>query len=165
MDRRARLLPLGLQRLRLLDCLGGDSLHAPGYFDPAPDADLFTAFREHVARLSREWAAETDPLVMALLAAARFLTGDLAAAAAVLDHLPVAAPQLDHNAGICLLAPLYALRTALPLPADLTDTRRWLAGSAEQTALRAWLADNRDRLRWVEVEGVYRLDRAAGQEF
>jgi len=158
MDRTARFLPLGLQRLRALECLGGNSPQAPGYFAPAADVDIFEAFRRHVARLSQQWAAESDPMTVSLLAAGRLLCGELTAADVILDHLPAQMIKLDHGAGSCLVLPVYALATALPLPATLTDTRRWLAGSAEQTALRAWLNEHRDALHWVEADGVYRRD-------
>lgn len=156
---QARLQPLGLQRLRVLACLGGDMPGAPGYFAPAPGADVFAAFREHVAALSRRWAAGDDPSVAALLAAARLLCGDLTAAETILDHLPAAPIERDHGAGFCLVLPFHALATALPLPRVLAETRRWLAGSAEQAALRAWLAAHCDRLRWVEAEAVYVAER------
>jgi hypothetical protein len=154
-DRTTQLSPLGLQRLRVLDCLGGNSPHAPGYFEPAADSNIFDAFGAYVAQVSRQWAGASDAATVSLIAAARFLTGDLAAAYAIVDHFPAKAFKLDHGAGICLVMPLYALMTALPLPTDLKDTRRWLAGSAEQAALRAWLAEHRDQLRWVEADGVY----------
>lgn len=157
MERTTQLLPLGLQRLRLLDCLGGTNPHASGYFQPAAGTDIFTAFHHYVTYLTHAWATESDPTTISLLAAARFLTGDLAAAAVILDHLPVEAAKLDHGAGICLVMPLYALKTGLPLPAELTETNRWLAGSADQAALRAWLAENGHRLFWIEAAGVYHL--------
>lgn len=158
MDRTAWLSALGWQRLRLLECLGGNDPRAPGYFATAADADVRAAFRQYVAGLSERWAAERDPLAVALLAAARLLTGDLSAAEVILDHLPASATKLDHGAGVCLVMPLHALSTALPLPGALTDTSRWLAGSAEQAALRAWLRERRGDLRWVEAEGRYRLE-------
>ena len=34
MDRDAQLAPLGVQRLRVLDCLGGNNRWAQGYFQP-----------------------------------------------------------------------------------------------------------------------------------
>jgi hypothetical protein len=154
-DRTAQLSPLGLQRLRVLDCLGGNSPHAPGYFAPAADGNIFDAFGNYVAQVSQQWAAASDAATVSLIAAARLLTGDLAAADVIVDHLPAKAFKLDHGAGICQVAPLYALSTALPLPADLKDTRRWLAGSAEQSALRTWLAEHRDKVRWIEADGVY----------
>jgi hypothetical protein len=52
--------------------------------------------------------------------------------------------------------PLYALSTALPLPANLMDTNRWVARTPEQTALRTWLAEHRNKLQWAEADGVYR---------
>ena len=155
MDRTDRLSPLGLQRLRLLDCLGGNNPLAPGYFEPAEDSDIFAAFRRHIIDLSQRWSTEADPLVVSLLAAARVLTGDLAAADAVLDSLAKEEIRLDHGAGICLVAPVYALKAALPLPSNLGDTTRWLAGSEERTALGAWLTEHREKLRWVETAGVY----------
>ena len=156
MDRANRLQPLGLQRLRALDCLGGNMPRAPGYFELADGDDIFAAFRAHVERLSRDWASASDPATVTLLATARLLAGDLAAAAVILDHLPPQPIKLDHGAGKCLVLPFHALAAVLPWPKDLADTQRWLAGSAEQTALRAWLAEHRDTLRWLEADGVYR---------
>src|SRR5215831_9622457 len=121
----------------------------------AADRDIFAAFGYHVARLSQQWADASDPITISLIAAARFLCGDIAAAEVILDHLPVDAFKLDHGAGICLVAPLYALSATLPLPAQLKDTNRWLAGSTEQTALRAWLAEHRGKLRWVEEKAIH----------
>lgn len=153
-----QLQPLGFQRLRLIDCLGGNSRWGLGQFEPAPNADVFEEFRKYIVQLSRRYASESNPLVISLLAAGRFLTGDLAAAEAILDHLPAEAFKLDHGAGYCVVLPLHALSGGLPLPPDLKDTNRWLAGSPTQAALKTWLAANYDKLRWVELEGVYRLD-------
>jgi hypothetical protein len=156
MDRTSQLQPLGVQRLRTLDCLGGNTKLAPGYFAPAEGVDIFAAFREHVGALSRQWANVSDPASVALLAAARLLTGEIAAADAIIDHLPAAPIKLDHGAGVCRIVPYQALAAVLPLPRALADTRLWLAGSREQTALRAWLDAHREALRWHETDGVYR---------
>ena len=128
---------------------------APGYLKLAEGVDVFEAFNQHVAHMVEEWASDTDPNAISLLAAARVLTGDLSAATLVIDHFPEAPAKLDHGAGVCLVAPLLALHAALPLPADLTDTRRWLARSPEQAALRAWIAEHRHSLHWDERAGVY----------
>jgi len=105
--------------------------------------------------LSQLWGTEADPLTASLLAAARLLTGDLAAADTIVDNLPAEPFKLEYGARFCPLAPLRALGAVLPLPANLGDTRRWVEGSAEQTALRTWLAEHRGKLRWVEADGVY----------
>lgn len=158
---QTRLQSLGPQRLRVLVCLGGDMPRAPGHFAPDPGADIFSAFREHVTALSQRWTAGADPSVLALPAAARLLCGDLAAAETILDCLPAAPIERDHGAGLCLVLPFHVLASALPLPRELAETRRWLAGSAEQGALRAWLAAHRGRLRWVEEAGAYALEAPA----
>jgi hypothetical protein len=155
MDRITRLLPLGRQRVLVFECLGGNSPIAPAYFECLDDTDIFEVFHAFVARTSQLCAGDTYPLTISLLAAARLLTGDLAAADAILDHLPPEDFKLDHGAGICVVAPLRVLCAALPLPADLKPTDRWLAGLPEPTALRAWLAGHRDKLRWLEAQGVY----------
>jgi len=157
MDRTTELAPLGPQRLRLLECLGGNNPRLPGYFTPATGADIFAEFRQYAADLSARWAGESDTHTVSLLAAARLLGGDLLAAQVILDRLPAEATQLDHGAGICLVAPLYAMQSALPLPADLADTRRWLAGSAAQSGLRTWLAIHGERLVWNDVNASYQL--------
>lgn len=157
MERSARLAPLGYQRLRLLDCLGGHDRRAPAYFDPPPDSDIFSAFAAHVQHLFAQWAGEAEPLAISLLAAGRLMTGDIAAARSIVDHLPVKAFELDHGAGYCVTAPLDALNATLPLPEHLRDTKRWVAGSPEQERLRAWLDGHEHRLHWLEEGGVYRL--------
>src|SRR5688572_16238420 len=103
MDRAVRLSPLRPQRLRLLDCLGGNDPRAPGYFAPDADVDVLSAFRQYVERLSKAWAAEQDPVSVSLLAAARLMTGDLSAADVILEHLPARPTKLDHGAGICVV--------------------------------------------------------------
>jgi hypothetical protein len=159
MDRIARIQSLGRQRGRVIECLGGNSRLVPGtYFDPAADIDVFDAYRAYIARMS----ATPDALDSPLLAAARLLTGDLKAADVILDHLPATAYRLDHGAGICWVAPQNTLSAALPWPSHLREIDCWLAGSAEQTALRAWLTEHRDRLRWLESPGFY-LPRATRQ--
>jgi hypothetical protein len=162
MDRTTWLSPLGFQRLRLLECLGGNNPRAPGHFVLEGDVDVFGAFRRYLHRLSQEWRAESDSLTVSLLAAARLLTGDLSSAGMILDHLPVKATKLDHGAGFCLVTPLHALSAALPLPRELADTTRWLAGSPEQGAIRAWVGEHGEDLRWVEADGVYRFVTASG---
>ena len=158
MDRITQLSPLGLQRLRLLECLGGNSRHAPGFFAPAIEVDIRAAFAAHIRQLSDRWGDDTDRLLIALLAAARVLSGDVAAAYQVLDRFPAATVITDHGAGMCLTAPFHALSHALPLPDTLRDIGSWLDGSASQAALRAWISEHRDRLRWLDVEGCYRLE-------
>lgn len=155
MDRTARLAPLGRQRLRILDCLGGNNRWAPGYFEPDADTDIRIEFGRYVARMCAEWAGDADRMVHSLLAAARVLTGDLAAALVIVDGLPRAPIALDHGAGICVTAPMHALSAAVPLPSWLAETSRWLAGSPEQDALRAWLTEHSGHLRWVDADGVY----------
>ena len=123
-DRATQLAPLGLQRVRVLDCLGGNDPRLAGYLAAPADRDIFAAFGDHVARLSQQCADASDPITISLIAAARFLCGDIAAANVILDHLPVEAFKPDHGAGICLVAPLYALSATLPLPAQLKDTNR-----------------------------------------
>jgi hypothetical protein len=168
--RIARLKPLGFHRLRVLDCLGGNdervgrSFPPVGrYFVPAPDENIFDAFRAWVAQESKRGAETTAAFWILLLAAGRLLTGDLTAADVILSHLPAEPYKTDHGAGYCYLAPLEALRDALPLPAELRNTvrwvLRWLEGSPEQAAVRAWLVEHRDMLRWVEVDGLYVLPK------
>ena len=158
MDRNAWLAPLRLQRFRVLDCLEGNQIRSPGYLAFARGVDAFNAFRTHVETLSRRWADEPHGQTRQMLAAARVLVGDLAAADTVIDGFPVRAYELDHGHGYCNVAHLYALSAALPLPTDLRNTKHWLAGSSKQAALHAWLAVHRNALRWVEEDGTYVLD-------
>ena len=145
LDRDAWLAPLGLQRFRVLDCLGGTDPRSPGYLERPPATDVFAAFRSHVQMLSRRWDNRHEQTTR-LLAAARVLIGDLGAADVILDRLPATAYRLDHGHGHCNVADIYALSVALPLPATLKDTTRWLAGSGEQAGLRSWLSSYRVHL-------------------
>jgi hypothetical protein len=152
-----RLAPLGFPRLRVLDCLGGSSPGSPNSFAVPPEGvSIFGAFRDYVTEQSKQRANESDPLAVSLLAAGRLLAGELSAADVILDHLPAQGFKLDRSAGACVIAPVYSFKAALPIPETLGDTRRWLQGTSEQAALRAWLAEKRDKLRWVESEGIYR---------
>lgn len=155
MDRTQRLNALGPVRLRLLDCLGGNSRWAPGYFDPSPDVDVFDAFRDYVHGLGAKWGTLDDPTALSLLSAARLMIGDLAAAREILDRLPEKPIKLDHGAGQCLVAAPQTLRAVLPLPAQLSDSSRWLAGSEEQRSLLDWLSAHESRLHWHEKSGSY----------
>jgi alpha-D-ribose 1-methylphosphonate 5-triphosphate synthase subunit PhnH len=149
---------LGYQRLRLLSCLDGSRSWTR--FEPGPDEDVMMAFREWTARIVREHAGTAGPspdVTLALLGAARLLSGDLSGADTILENLPEQPYLLDHGAGYCLVQPLHALSTALPLPPHLKDVGRWLASSAEQAALRVWLAQHRGELVWDEPRGVYTL--------
>jgi hypothetical protein len=157
MDRTDFLAPLGFQRLRLLDCLGGNSPSAPGYFSPDANCDVFAAFSTYITDLSSRWGSESDPLTITLLAAGRLLTGEIAAAKVIIDSLPARAFKSDHGAGYCVTAAVNSLNAALPLPADLKDTTRWLAGSPEQERLRSWFSEQKSKLRWSQAEGVYDL--------
>ncbi len=164
-DRTTRLSPLGSQRLRLLDCLGGNTRFAPSYFSPPAGVDVVEAFASYVAELSARWASETDPLAMSLLAAARLLTGDASAARVIVNRLPPTYPKLDHGAGFCLTVPQQALTATLPLPPELADTKRWLADSPEQSALRSWLDQYEKQLLWDRSAVVYRLSDATSAPF
>lgn len=156
MDRATRLQPLGHWRLRALDCLGGNTPQTAGYFVPAADITIFAAFRDHAVRLSQQWHAESDPMTVSLLAVARLLCGEIAAADVILDRLPAQPVRRDHGAGRCLVLPVQALAAVLPLPPELADSSRWLAGSPAQADMRAWLNVHRGTLRWDETGSVYR---------
>lgn len=155
MDRAEILKPLGFQRNRLLTCLGADLPHSPSYAEPDASADPFAYYRHFVRDLNTQWAAATDRATVVILAAARLLDGEIGAARVVAVHFPEHPIRTDHGAGICLVAPFYALASALPLPEALRDTSAWLAGSPQQTALLAWLDERATSLRWNESAGVY----------
>ncbi len=152
-----KMNPLGLPRLRILDCIGGNTTYGIGLFDPDAHGSLLNAFRAYVLEVVQRWDSETHWMHLSNIAAARMLIGDLDAAGTILDLLPEKAFELDHGAGRCGIAANLALRAALPLPPELRETKRWTAGSPEQAALREWLAQHRTRLRWMETEGVYRF--------
>jgi hypothetical protein len=116
---------------------------------------VWVAFRAFVQRLVAAAGGESDPRTKSLLATGRLLTGDLSGADEIIENLPAAPFKRDHGMGHCLAAPADTLAVVLPLPAALSPPARWLAGSAEQAALRTWLAENRDQLEWREREGDY----------
>ncbi len=149
--------PLGIQRLRVLDCIGGNDVRGGNRFEPEAGADILDAFRKFVGATAPLWEDETDPVHVSTMAAAHLLLGDIASAHVIVDLLPDRPYKLDHGAGRCLVAAVYALKNVLPLPAELSDTDRWTACSPEQAALRRWLAEHRARLRWREAEGDYVL--------
>jgi hypothetical protein len=153
------LEPLGSQRLRLVSCL--DFSRWSVHFEPRPDEDIFAAFRDWTRKVASAYGDETGPgseVLRALVGASRLLTGDIGGAELILENLPQKPFELDHGAGYCLVLPMHILCSALPLPGpDLQNTSRWLAGSAEQTALRTWLQQHQAQLVWDEPRGVYTL--------
>jgi hypothetical protein len=155
---RAQLIePLGLARMRVLECLGGNDRFAAGYFSIDATQDLFVEFRNHVARLNDQWASEKDPLTRNLLAAGRLVIGDVDAAYEILDRSPAAEIKLDHGAGSCTVVPFATIAAVFPLPRELSDSRKWYIDSPALEALRGWLQQHRDLLSWSESDGVYRL--------
>lgn len=150
---------LGWQRLRVVSCL--DSSRWSVHFEPHRDEDLFVAFRQWVAKVVSAYGDTTgagSEVVLALLGAARLLTGDTGGADLILDNLPEKPFELDHGAGYCLVLPMNVMCAALPLPApDLKNVTRWLAGSAQQATLRSWLRQHKAQLVWDESRGVYTL--------
>ncbi len=83
------------------------------------------------------------------------MIGDISAAREILARLPETPLELDHGAGHCLVAAPQILRAALPLPSELSDSSRWLAGSDEQKALLTWLTAHESLLHWHEKTGIY----------
>jgi len=155
-DPAKQLDSLGYPRLRLFRCLGGDRPRLPQYLELAPGEDALLAFQRFVEDMIQRCRADEDRVTRALIGAARLLVGELAGADEILDHLPAARIELDHGAGYCLIVPMQALQTALPLPPDLRNA--WLvAGSDEQAALRRWLGRHRSRLVWERTSGQYEL--------
>jgi hypothetical protein len=150
--------PLTLQRLRISTCLGGGTPGLPQHFAPGPHESVLATFRGFVERMMRLCESASDPVTRSLIGAARLLSGDLSGANEILEHLPATPFVLDHGAGHCLVAPQHTLRATLPqVPASLKDTSRWLAGSAEQAALRGWLEEHATRLVWDEGRAMYDL--------
>ncbi|MEP7367850.1 MAG: hypothetical protein ABI972_31700 [Acidobacteriota bacterium] len=142
---------LGFHRNRLLVCLGADLT----LLAPRDESDPFALYRGFVQGISVQWAPATDRATISLLAAARLLYGDLGSAYLLLDHFPQRPIRADRDAGLCLLSPLFALASVLPLPEALRDTSAWLAGSPQQSALRSWLDQHSARLHWNQPSGVY----------
>jgi hypothetical protein len=153
--RVARLAPLGRLRLRLLGCLGGDTHVLPQYLaTPGPDDDVFAAYRGFVRDVIERQRGQED--VHSLLATARLLTGDIAAADDILNALRSDLYKSDHGAGYCVVIASAALPQVLPLPKDFPAPKpNYVAGSPEQASLRAWLAEHRDALVWNEIKGAY----------
>lgn len=155
-DRKELLAPLGM-RLRVLDCLGGNMKGLEGYFEPSQSEDIHTAFHLYVKHLSSTWATQTDEHLLALLAAARFMCGEINAAKEILSYLPKAPIRLDHGAGYCFATPFYTLSAALPLPQDLSHAIHWIKGSNTEALLQQWIIDHTSLLYWNEIKGIYTL--------
>ena len=127
---------------------------------PPPDEDIFVAYRIYIAQVTDSLGDYVDdPGWRPLIAALRLLAGDIDAADAIIDALPVEPIVLDHGAGHCLVAPYDALASALPLPEDLKKHPRvWTRGSIAERRLRDWLAGCRERLVWDDATAAYRLE-------
>lgn len=153
---------LGYQRRRLLSCVAGPRGSVPK-FAPLPDVDVLVAYHLYVAQVMDSLGGYVDdPAGPPLIAALRLLAGDIDAADAIIDALPVEPIVLDHGAGYCLVAPYDALASALPLPEDLKKHPRvWTRGSIAEKRLRDWLAACRERLIWDDVTAAYRLEAAS----
>ena len=115
-------LPLGINRFRILDCMGGNDNHSPDFFQAAPGQDIVEAFEDHFRRLCRKEGYLSHRGTRLLLTAARLLSGDMTAADVIIDELPVERIRLDHGSGYCKTAHLVALAAAVPLPKELQDT-------------------------------------------
>jgi hypothetical protein len=152
--------PLGYTRLRIVSCLGGDMPSLPQYLQLGASANVFQAFQRFVDRMVQTCADAQDSATRALIGAARLMSGELAGAGEILEHLPATAAKLDHGAGYCLVVPAQALQAALPLPASLRQAPSVLAGSSEQAALRGWLEQQESCLVWEEIRGEYRIANA-----
>ncbi len=157
MSREIDLQTLGLRRSLLLDCLGANTPQAPGYLEVPPGADVLAVYQDYVAELSRTAAYQADPTTMLLVAAARLLTGEISWATTVLERLPTAPPAQRFGQRYCPLMPYRTLLAVLPLPKELTNLDRWIAGSPEQAALLAWLARHGGQLQWRPAEARYVL--------
>ena len=151
----ARLAPLGLLRLRVLSCLGGDTRVLPQYVPtPGPEQDVFAVYRVFAQQVNEQLRGEEG--LQALLSTARLLTGDISGADDILNTLRNELVELDHGAGYCRVIPSVAILQALPLPKTIPQPKpNYVAGSPEQAQLRAWLAEHRAELVWDEVKGVY----------
>jgi hypothetical protein len=165
-ERAERLQVLGVSRLRILGCLGGDFPSQPHYFAPAPGEDVLAAFRAFVEGRVRDAHDDRDRLTQALLGAARLLIGDLAGADTVLEQLPDAPMTRSRRLPPMVLAPAQTVSAALPLTSlELAPASAWVAGSNEQTRVRTWLHEHRSQLVWNERRAVYELlsPAAAGE--
>ncbi len=157
-QKRAELLGLlGPLRGQVLWCLGGNWEGHPGFFRLNDAPDVVLAYERHLDALGELWRDTTDDITKLLLSAGRLLCGFPAEAEVLIAHVSDAEGMNPHAKGRCILMPFRVCAAALPLPEALRDTRRWIAGSAEQAALWSWLAEHRDRLIWDRAEGVYRL--------
>ena len=148
---------LGFQRRRVIACLYGNMPSYGHLFSVEDHETVFDAFRRFVLETDARWSTDTDPLRLSLVAVGQLLSGHLPASQRVLDLLPDQPYALEHGAGWCQTLPVKAFKTALPVPGNLDDTDRWLAGSPEQSALREWLTQHHGKLNWIEAEGRYQL--------
>ncbi len=151
------LEPLGPFRQQVIACLRGDIGSRTRRFSPTDGDGLFDAFTRFVLAAEASAPASLDGVGKSILAAGRLLSGDLSGADRIIDLMPERPHVTEHGAGKCLLMPARVLRNILPLPNDVGNPDRWTAGSPDQAALREWLAEHRHQLRWMEIEGEYRL--------
>lgn len=158
------LVLLGDLRLSMLSALGCDNPRLPGFFDPPPSISIFDAYRDHIERLSRDWADRgcdgQEALTRRLLGAGRLLAGELAGADEILNNLPAEPTERPFGARYVPLLPQRMLRWALPLPREkysLSWPDRLCENSPEQADMRRWLSYHRERLIWQEIGGFYLL--------
>jgi len=153
-----RILPLGYLRMLSLACTSSDSPRSDHYFAPPEGADVFAACRNHAMLLWERFHDQPDPWHAAICSVPRLLSGDLAIADMIPDHLPERPYVTDHGAGFCLVLPVRATAAVLPMPETLKDQAQWtwLAGSLRQADVRAWLNEHRHQLQWDDKEGIYR---------
>jgi hypothetical protein len=148
---------IGPLREPVLFCLGADREGSVGYFKVDPKFDIIQQYEDHIFRLSAFWTNTDGHWAQLALSAGRLLCGRVTEADSLIGAVSDAKGMDPHAKGRCILMPFRVCAAALPLPEALRDTRRWIAGSAEQAALRSWLAEHRDRLIWDRAAGVYRF--------
>ncbi len=107
--------------------------------------------------LEKLYAVENHHSIRSLLSAGRLLCGSVDEADWLVENFLEPVRLGEPGKGRCRYVPFRALSGALPLPADLQYTTRWLAGSPEQAAVRTWLTRHKSKLQWDRTEGVYRF--------
>lgn len=150
-------------RWRVLVCVGDCDPTLRERFNPAEPATLAHSLRQY---LESVWARELpraggEPQFngLAVVAAGLLTYGRLEMADYIAANVPPQRIKLDNGAGWCNVIAFRITAHMLPLPEHLRRYLEWYEGSPATREVLAWLAANRDRLRWDSTSERMGLDR------
>ena len=131
---------------------------------PPEDANLDEVVLRHLEGIwQRELPRATGPQFnhLAVVAAGLLTFGRLEMADYVLENLPPHRIEMDMFAGWGNVFAFRVTAAVIPVPEPLRDHMHWFEGSDTAKAVRAWFAQNRDRLEWNATERRFELAGAA----